>query len=341
MKPIKSFNKLEELGRVRLSTNFFMRDFLYSEIANFYQIQNFPEDPDLAIEVGKRICSELLEPLQATFGRITIRSAYRSREVNQFGNEHKHNCSSNEANRAGHIWDLRDRHGDMGGAVCIVVNEYLDHYQQTKEYLPMAWWIHDHLPYSAMSFHPNLCAFNISWKECPSRCIYSYIEPKGYLTSPDQENFSGNHSEHYSFLPELKMPYLGYTHSLTTDDYRRALEAIDPSLTPGHRAMLRAHYNAPCRDLTAAQLAAAAEYIDYREANLQYAAIGKKIADYLDVDPPAHRSGGEPFCTAMIADGYWTQGDEDDNWHWIMLPQVVAALPLTDWFLEETDNAPS
>lgn len=38
MKPIKSFNKLEELGRVRLSTNFFMRDFLYSEIANFYQI---------------------------------------------------------------------------------------------------------------------------------------------------------------------------------------------------------------------------------------------------------------------------------------------------------------
>ena len=51
-----------------------MRDFLYSEIANFYGIQNIPENPDLAIEVGKRLCEELLEPLNATFGRLAVRS---------------------------------------------------------------------------------------------------------------------------------------------------------------------------------------------------------------------------------------------------------------------------
>jgi hypothetical protein len=47
-----------------------MRDFLYSEVANFYSIPNIPEDPDLTIEVGKHLCEELLEPLQSTFGRF-------------------------------------------------------------------------------------------------------------------------------------------------------------------------------------------------------------------------------------------------------------------------------
>src|SRR3569832_1131818 len=38
MKQPQSMRALEELGRVRLSKNFFMRDFLYSEVANFYSI---------------------------------------------------------------------------------------------------------------------------------------------------------------------------------------------------------------------------------------------------------------------------------------------------------------
>jgi hypothetical protein len=63
----------EQLGRVRLSRSFFMRDFLYSEIANFHGIPNLPDDPNLAIAAGKRLCEELLEPLQATF--VASRSA--------------------------------------------------------------------------------------------------------------------------------------------------------------------------------------------------------------------------------------------------------------------------
>lgn len=85
MKKPKSVAMLEELGRVRLSRNFFMRDFLYSEIANLHGIPNIPDDPDLAVEAGARLCQELLEPLNATFGRIAIRSAYRSCAVNGFG----------------------------------------------------------------------------------------------------------------------------------------------------------------------------------------------------------------------------------------------------------------
>lgn len=198
-----SVNGLEELGRVRLSKNFFMRDFLYSEIANFYGIPNIPENPDLAIEVGTRLCEELLEPLQATFGRISIRSGYRSPEVNRIGNEKGHNCASNEANYARHIWDYQDANGYKGAMACIVVNWYLDRYEQTGDWQPLAWWIHDNLPYSSMEFFPKLCAFNLGWHERPKRVISSYADPKGTLIKPGMENHEGNHSHWYEGFPPL------------------------------------------------------------------------------------------------------------------------------------------
>ena len=63
---------LTELGRVRLSKSFFMRDMLHSEIAQVHGLLNAPDDPELAIAAGKRLCEELLEPLQDEFGRIDL-----------------------------------------------------------------------------------------------------------------------------------------------------------------------------------------------------------------------------------------------------------------------------
>ena len=80
-----SVTALEKLGRVRLSQSFYMREFLYSEIANFYGKQNIPDDPELARLVGRHLCEELLEPLNATFGRVAIRSSYRSVVINDLG----------------------------------------------------------------------------------------------------------------------------------------------------------------------------------------------------------------------------------------------------------------
>ena len=94
---------LDAFGRERLSRHFFMRDFLYSEIAAVHGISNVPDDPELAIEAGKGLCEHLLEPLRDIFGRITIRSAFRSTTVNGYGNEHKLNCASNEKNHASRI----------------------------------------------------------------------------------------------------------------------------------------------------------------------------------------------------------------------------------------------
>ena len=42
-----------------------------------------------AVPAGRRLGEGLLEPWQATFGRLAIRSAYRSPAVNEFGNRHR------------------------------------------------------------------------------------------------------------------------------------------------------------------------------------------------------------------------------------------------------------
>lgn len=202
MRQPKSMEALERLGRARLSESFFMRDFLYSEIANFHAIPNVPDDPDLAIAAGRKLCEELLEPLNATFGRLAIRSAYRSCEVNGFGNENKLNCASNEANYAHHIWDRRDADGCMGATACVVVPWFADRYEAGADWRQLAWWIHDHLPYSTVFFFPKLAAFNIQWHERPERRIDSYVTPKGCLTKPGMDNHAGSHSEWYADFPQ-------------------------------------------------------------------------------------------------------------------------------------------
>jgi hypothetical protein len=209
MRKPKSVTTLEELGRVRLSKTFFLRDFLYSEISQIYGIPNIPDDPDLAIEVGKLLCEELLEPLQDKFGRIAIRSAYRSCAVNQLGNENGHSCASNESNYAGHIWDRVDAEGNKGAMACIVIPALTDHVDAGGDWRSMAWWIHDHLTYGHLYFYPKLTAFNISWYEGLSSGISSYIEPRGTLTQPGMPNFEGDHSEFYSGIPMFDRPQAG------------------------------------------------------------------------------------------------------------------------------------
>jgi hypothetical protein len=199
---VSSFRSLEELGRVRLSPSFFMRDFLYSEIANFYGIPNLPDHPDLAITVGRRLCEEVLEPLNATFGRLEVRSAYRSAKVNALGNEKGHNCASNEKNYAVHIWDHLDADGCRGATACVVVPWFADRYARGADWRSLAYWIHDHLPYSRLQFFPKLAAFNIGWHERPVRTIYSFIKPAGYLLRG--EVAMGAYASHYADFPELK-----------------------------------------------------------------------------------------------------------------------------------------
>ncbi len=199
-----SLRGLEELGRVRLSASFFLRDFLFSEIAGFYGLANIPDDPDSAIAAGRRLCEELLEPLQETFGRIAVRSGYRSAEVTAFGNARGFGARV-EANAGYHIWDMRDGKGRAGAAACIVIPWFADRYAKGADWRSLAWWIHDHLPYAHMQFYPKLCAFNILWREEGCDGIESYVAPRGFLTKPGRPDFQGDHADWYAGFPSLAM----------------------------------------------------------------------------------------------------------------------------------------
>jgi hypothetical protein len=185
MKKPTTVAALTDLGRVRLSKSFFMRDMLFSEVAMMHGLINVPDDPDLAVAAGTRLCEDLLEPLQDYWGPIAIRSAYRSCEVNGLCNEMQrtgkagYSCASNEANYGKHIWDRRDAGGFMGATACIVVPRYWDANHQTGSWQHLARWIHKNLPYSSLYFFPKYWAFNISWHEKPERRIDSFVEPKG------------------------------------------------------------------------------------------------------------------------------------------------------------------
>ena len=207
MRKPASMKALEKLGRVRLSEHFFMREMLYSEIANFHGIPNIPDDPDLAIAAGTRLCEELLEPLHAIFGHVSIRSAFRSVEVNTCGHERSdrgYNCGETTWNYARHVWDRRDAAGFMGATACIVIPWFIPRYEAGTPWQALAWWVHDHLPYSDMAFFPRYAAFNLRWCEKPVRRIESYVSPKGCLTKPGMPNHAGDHSSEYPEFPALK-----------------------------------------------------------------------------------------------------------------------------------------
>ena len=207
MKKPNTVAALTDFGRVRLSKTFFMRDFLFSDIAAIHGVANVPDNPDRAIEAGTQLCEQLLEPLQDTFGRLAIRSAYRSKEVNGLGNQMQregkkgYNCASNENNFAAHIWDELDANGFMGATACIVVPSFWHQFQAKDDWQKLAWWIHDHLPYSSLNFFSTYWAFNIQWHQKPLRRIDHFI-PKGCLTKPGMENHEGSHESEWQGIVE-------------------------------------------------------------------------------------------------------------------------------------------
>jgi len=180
MRKPASMWSLETFGRVRLSKYFYMRDFMYSEISGFHGVPNVPENPDLVIENGKAFCTALLDPLEQTFGRVAVRSGYRSPDLNRFGNENRLNCARNDNPLECHIWDRGVGDAAIAGA-SVVIPWFADRYAEGRDWRDLAWWVHDHLPYSEMWFFPKLAAFNLVWRPLPLRTISSYISPRGTL----------------------------------------------------------------------------------------------------------------------------------------------------------------
>lgn len=94
--------------------------------------------------------------------------------------------------------------------------------------------------------------------------------------------------------------------------------------------MLRAHLLAPENIMTATELATAGGYDSYVSANSQYGALGRKLAEELEWNPPEFK--GVPtwtFALAMGADGD-TRADMEvmgyEQWRWKLRLEVTEAL---------------
>tara|TARA_R110002094_G_scaffold197841_5_gene170182 strand:+ start:931 stop:1590 length:660 start_codon:yes stop_codon:yes gene_type:complete len=214
MRKPASMWSLETFGRQRLSRYFFMRDFMYSEISGFHGRPNVPENPDLALANGRAFCTTLMDPLEETFGRIAVRSGYRSPDLNRYGNENKLNCARNEHPLECHIWD-RDAGRDAIAGASVVVPWFADQYECGRDWRDLAWWIHDHLAYSEMWFFPKLAALNLVWRPNPWRSISSYIDPRGTLLRKGAEPSEtlAQRRQRYSDFP----PFRGLTLPIAPD----------------------------------------------------------------------------------------------------------------------------
>ena len=204
---------LEDFGRIRLSCHFFMRDMLYSEIATVHGMRNVPDNPELAVEVGKKLCSTLLEPLHATFGHVSIRSAFRSAAVNDCGEKYS-NVAGTKKNHARHVWDRLGDDDKKGATASIVIPWFVDYLEERPEmsWKAMAWWIHDHLPYSDMEFyrHHNskfeYAAFNIRWHETKIRGQIVSMSDDRIPQKDRREHSPGDHASEYPGFPKLERP---------------------------------------------------------------------------------------------------------------------------------------
>lgn len=106
--------------------------------------------------------------------------------------------------------------------------------------------------------------------------------------------------------------------------FQEAFRKIGPSLTGKQMEMLKAHYNAPGRKITARQLAAAVGYSGYHSANLQYGKVGSMLCEIM---------GRKPSSDALYVLAEFIRPGTESNpeWIWRMRDPAARALEELGW----------
>lgn len=110
-------------------------------------------------------------------------------------------------------------------------------------------------------------------------------------------------------------------------EYVRAFQHMIQDLPDSYLAMLKAHYHAPGRTMTATQLSKAGGYKNWSSANLHYGLLGKRLYDELPIPLPKYPDGKRLIYTFALA----TEGDlskDESQWQWTMRPEVASAIKL-------------
>jgi predicted HNH restriction endonuclease len=105
----------------------------------------------------------------------------------------------------------------------------------------------------------------------------------------------------------------------TADRYVAAFRTVS-NMTDRHVQMLRVHYHAPERTVTAKQLANLVGYSGYSVVNAQYGRLARLLGEQLGYNPEPERLG------ALVR-----FEKRQDEWHWLMRPEVAEALERLGW----------
>lgn len=113
--------------------------------------------------------------------------------------------------------------------------------------------------------------------------------------------------------------------SPTAEEARNAFRQMEPSLTPGYKAMLRAHLRDPHRQITTTKLAEAAGYAHFGAANLHYGLIGTMLLAQIPENLPRRRDGSV-IMTCAIADPEDQRESAEEQWIWKMRSHIAEGL---------------
>jgi len=103
-------------------------------------------------------------------------------------------------------------------------------------------------------------------------------------------------------------------------EYVSVLRAI--RVTEIQRRILQIHYDAPSRTITPRQMARALGYNHYSVANSQYGRLGRTVRELLG-------KSGDSIDQRLGM--FVTFHKSNDEWHWLMRPEVAEALERLGW----------
>lgn len=103
-------------------------------------------------------------------------------------------------------------------------------------------------------------------------------------------------------------------------------------ITDLQRRMLEIHYQAPSYTLTATQMANALGYSHYSVSNGNYGRLGSRLGEKL---------GWKPLDSDLGVAILVTFFKPENNWQWIMRPEVITALEKLGWVSPSTTTFPN
>ncbi|RFP59640.1 MAG: HNH endonuclease [Limnothrix sp. CACIAM 69d] len=120
------------------------------------------------------------------------------------------------------------------------------------------------------------------------------------------------------------MPTIASLNPSEFQQYVAAFQSID-NFNANHLQILQIHYQADEKTITAKQLAQAMGYSHHATANMMYGRLASLIGEKLNYNPEPEKLG------TLV-----TFEKRKEEWHWILRPEVSAALESLGWVIKKS-----